>query len=414
MLPYRLRGRPAWMSPSEHRGMSFRTKLVLALFAVVAPVLIAALFVLHRETNRQIQSFIATSLTTAQAQLAQVERIRQTELRQLGIRFAGQNRWPAALQEALSGDTAYLRSQVEYDLGLAGVNNALAAFADLDGNAVFATVAGQSVEPSAAVPAALLDRLARGDTAIFGYHPLGAQLFSVHPVVLEMFEQPIGVVLLGSPLDDGVARLIGSAIGAEVCFVAGEHCVASTDGARDRALARAILQAARDSTRRRAEVDGHNYAFVSQPLGGAAANVVLALLLDQVLAPFRRIQQALLAVAVVSLLLAIMLALVLGHGLAVPVRLLVRATERVARGEYDTRVEVRSRDELGTLADAFNQMTYGLMLKDKYRGVLDKVVSRDIADELLKGEIQLGGENREVTMLFADIRGFTPLTEGME
>jgi class 3 adenylate cyclase len=46
--------------------------------------------------------------------------------------------------------------------------------------------------------------------------------------------------------------------------------------------------------------------------------------------------------------------------------------------------------------------------------VLNKVVSHDVAAELMKGDVELGGENRLVSVLFADIRGFTALTEGME
>ena len=77
-------------------------------------------------------------------------------------------------------------------------------------------------------------------------------------------------------------------------------------------------------------------------------------------------------------------------------------------------VNVKSRDELGKLAGSFNHMVHDLSLKERYRSLLDKVVSADIAEEMLKGDIVLGGENRRVTTLFADIRGFTPLTEGME
>jgi adenylate cyclase len=84
------------------------------------------------------------------------------------------------------------------------------------------------------------------------------------------------------------------------------------------------------------------------------------------------------------------------------VHALVSATTRVARGDYQARVDVASRDEMGTLANAFNEMTHGLLLKEQYRGVLDKVMSPEIAEELLKGDIVLGGENREMTTLFAD------------
>jgi class 3 adenylate cyclase len=102
---------------------------------------------------------------------------------------------------------------------------------------------------------------------------------------------------------------------------------------------------------------------------------------------------------------------VLSTQLTAPIRTLVGATERVGRGDYDFQVEVPHRDELGTLAGAFNQMTAGLLLKERYRSLLDTVVSPDVATELLKGELRLGGETRQVTTLFADVRGFTRLTE---
>jgi adenylate cyclase len=89
------------------------------------------------------------------------------------------------------------------------------------------------------------------------------------------------------------------------------------------------------------------------------------------------------------------------------------AAGRVAEGDYRVTVESNRKDELGRLADSFNEMTAGLRLKEQYRGVLDKVVSKDVAEELIEGGLELGGETRDVAVLFADIRGFTALTEGM-
>ena len=61
----------------------------------------------------------------------------------------------------------------------------------------------------------------------------------------------------------------------------------------------------------------------------------------------------------------------------------------------------------------FSEMVDELKDKEKVRGVLNKVVSREIAEEILKGNVHLGGEERSVTVLFADVRQFTHLTEKM-
>jgi class 3 adenylate cyclase len=104
----------------------------------------------------------------------------------------------------------------------------------------------------------------------------------------------------------------------------------------------------------------------------------------------------------------------LSHGLTGPINQLVKGTRDVAKGNLETRVSVQSKDEIGQLAESFNQMTEGLALKEKYRSVLDMVADKRIADDLMSGKIELGGEQRDVSVLFCDIRGFTALTQNME
>ena len=402
------------MSPSEPRALSFRARLVFAFVAVVATVLVSALVVIRRETDRQIARVLASAITDTRDALERVERLRQNQLQQLGIRFGGSNRLPGALQQAIEGDTAFLASQINYELELAGLTDALAGFADQDGRPVYATIGNQRLaSPAQAINQAILERATIGDTSSAAYQLVGGKLYSVHPVVLQIITQPVGYLVLGFPLDDAVASQIGEAIRADVCFVAENKCVAATGNARAAELQQIMVET-QPRTQRRAASGGHNYAIVGESLTGNAGNIAVAMQIDDVLAPFRHIQSALRIVGGAALLIGVLLAVLIARGLARPVRALVRATEKVAQGDYEARVDVTTRDELGRLAGAFNVMTHGLLLKDRYRGVLDKVVSRDIAEELLKGEITLGGENREVTMLFTDIRGFTPLTRGME
>src|ERR1700722_4132575 len=99
-----------------------------------------------------------------------------------------------------------------------------------------------------------------------------------------------------------------------------------------------------------------------------------------------------------------------------PVTKLARATQDVVKGRYGEVVlpDVGDRkDEIATLTRAFADMVSGLQDREKIRGVLDKVVSKEVADEILRTHIHLGGEDRVVTMLFADIRGFSTVTANL-
>ncbi|QVL57672.1 MAG: hypothetical protein KFB93_00940 [Simkaniaceae bacterium] len=101
-----------------------------------------------------------------------------------------------------------------------------------------------------------------------------------------------------------------------------------------------------------------------------------------------------------------------------PITHLAGVTKTVAEGKLDD-VEIPEEtdkmrhDEIYTLYHSFFEMVKGLREKERVRGVLNKVVSEEIAEEALKGNIQLGGEEKKVTVFFADIRGFTNMTEKM-
>jgi class 3 adenylate cyclase len=85
----------------------------------------------------------------------------------------------------------------------------------------------------------------------------------------------------------------------------------------------------------------------------------------------------------------------------------------VAAGEYEEKIEVRSRDEIGQLATSFNTMIDGLRERDTIRNTFGRYVDPDFARALLKQPDagRLGGRRQEVAILMADIRGFTPMAE---
>lgn len=98
-----------------------------------------------------------------------------------------------------------------------------------------------------------------------------------------------------------------------------------------------------------------------------------------------------------------------------PISIIAGATEKVAMGQLeDIELPKNSKDkEIQELCESFEKMIQGLKYKEKMKGVLNKVVSPEIAKEILKGSIHLGGEEKRVTVLFGDIRHFTALSSKM-
>jgi class 3 adenylate cyclase/CHASE2 domain-containing sensor protein len=71
------------------------------------------------------------------------------------------------------------------------------------------------------------------------------------------------------------------------------------------------------------------------------------------------------------------------------------------------------------LVEHLSLVTYRVVFEEReqrrIRSVFSKIVSPDVMNELLGAEkLSLGGTRREVTMFFADVRGFTTLTDEMQ
>jgi class 3 adenylate cyclase len=96
-----------------------------------------------------------------------------------------------------------------------------------------------------------------------------------------------------------------------------------------------------------------------------------------------------------------------------PIRALTIGVMRVAGGDLSLSLPVRSRDEVGQLTRAFNQMLDGLRQRDFIRSAFGRYVSPEVAKALLEspGGLRFGGEKRVVTVLMSDLRGYTRFAE---
>jgi class 3 adenylate cyclase len=117
-----------------------------------------------------------------------------------------------------------------------------------------------------------------------------------------------------------------------------------------------------------------------------------------------------------ALLLAAALSLPLALSMTRAVAVLLASVEDVRAGRFDRPVVVRTRDELSTLADAFNEMLRGL----RERFAMLRFVPRHTR-EVIAEAVRESGEDaaaftartHDAAVLFCDIRGFTVLSEAL-
>jgi adenylate cyclase len=94
-----------------------------------------------------------------------------------------------------------------------------------------------------------------------------------------------------------------------------------------------------------------------------------------------------------------------------PIRNLRKAYAQVEKGEFDVEVPIYDGTEIGMLQAGFNEMLHGLKEREELRDLFGRHVGADVARSALEQGVQLGGEARDVAVLFVDIIGSTTLAE---
>ena len=145
--------------------------------------------------------------------------------------------------------------------------------------------------------------------------------------------------------------------------------------------------------------------------GSEPAYAILQRDRDEAMAPYFRVRLLLIIISLLALLVSIFGSAAIASSVTRPVRILAAFARDIQRGDYTREVRLQQRDELGQLGQAFNNMRQGLFERDKVRNLLGKVISPEVAEELIRSDVQLGGEEKEISILFTDLRGFTGLSE---
>ena len=127
----------------------------------------------------------------------------------------------------------------------------------------------------------------------------------------------------------------------------------------------------------------------------------------------RRAVQAITGATLMIIALSIAMAFAMGRRITQPIDRLVDASRAIGSGEYTFRFKERRKDELGLLMEAFNEMAEGMLERSQVKNALSRYVSPGVARQILSNldNVALSGKRIEGSVLFADISGFTKISE---
>jgi class 3 adenylate cyclase len=130
-------------------------------------------------------------------------------------------------------------------------------------------------------------------------------------------------------------------------------------------------------------------------------------------APIKKLEDEL-AIGMALLLVGIFfIARGMSQSLTVPLTALGKFARTIGAGDLTARVDLAGKDVAGRLATTLNDMAAGLEERDHVKEVFGRYIATQVSDKILKGQVNLGGETRNVSILFSDIRNFTTMSEQM-
>jgi class 3 adenylate cyclase len=166
-------------------------------------------------------------------------------------------------------------------------------------------------------------------------------------------------------------------------------------------------------------IQGRRVLSASAPVAPLGWLVFVELPLSEAYAPLYASLERTGILVLIGLAGAFLAGLFLARRMVVPIRALQAGAERIGGGDLGYHVEVRTGDELETLADQFNTMSAELLAskaREERVGRLRRFLTAQLADviESSGGEVLLESHRREVTVVFCDLRGFTAFAEATE
>lgn len=413
-------------NPSRRTGPSLGTRVFLVTFVLIALSVGTAVAVTSFLVRRIARDAAREALASASSVQEIVQGRTRDRLKQISSLVVSDPYLAAYIAQATgemdSKSILDVLSSKKQDLGFD-----FAIFLDASGQVVAHTTprqntVGRTMARRPLVAKALTDFEAEGIWEEDG------QLYYAVVVPLQRDFTLLGFMVTGLAITDEAAREIHNISGADVAFVArgqkGPQVVATTLsketagsltealGSRGDALGRA-LQAGQKAEETEIELDGEPWIGVLSPLLEAegrpvGATIALASLRKE-LGAYREIETILLVAGLASALLGGLLAFALARRTLAPLRQLGAAAEAARQGDYGQKISTGRTDEVGRLAQAFDDLLSDLREKRDMETYVTEL-SRNLP-EPSQGRAVVGQpQTREVLVMGIDLRRYARAT----
>ncbi len=122
-------------------------------------------------------------------------------------------------------------------------------------------------------------------------------------------------------------------------------------------------------------------------------------------------------ITLVFIVIGIIISVFFSSFLTKQLKFLMEGVKRVSKGDLDVKVKRIVSDELGVLTDTFNEMVVNIREKEMIKMAFTRYVSKQVAEKVFENPDaflnRLKGERMHVSVMFADIMGFTTMSEKM-
>jgi diguanylate cyclase (GGDEF)-like protein len=341
---------------------SFRKRLLVLIIGLVIVTQTVTLAAVLASTRRTVETRAAEQLRSGGSLAEQLIRFRAGQLAN-GVAVLAAD---FGFREAVaSGDAPTILSAARNNAQRIGADMVL--LLDTHGG-VLTSTAPAAVAAAGSLASLIGDASSVRDQPNFRVFGTHSYQFFLAPV---RTPETIAWVAMGFVADDALAQKIRDLVGSQVAIVThgsdGAVWVAATLPAAERpsAASAGALPAPSDLPHitRLGDTDYLSFARHLDSRGDAVDLILLKPLQD-VLAPYRDLRDAMLLIDGIALALAAVIGAVLGRSATRPIGELVRAARRIEQGQYETAVSVSGGDEFRSLAATFNAMQSNIAARE--------------------------------------------------